>query len=184
MYPLCKIVGSSGQGMLLPQGGHMVSTERNDCCIWHIAVAHGKLRARYPVVCIPLTPSHLRWEWRSVVFYDESRFCLGASDGCVLVRRKPGEHLQPNCMWSRHTGHTPEVMIWGAISCDSWSTFVVIPKTLTANLYISLVIQPIVLPFKEEFLPHTVVVMLCAVQRVDMLPWPARSPDLSQIKHV
>ncbi|GBM97398.1 hypothetical protein AVEN_822-1 [Araneus ventricosus] len=70
----------------------------------------GQLRARLSVACIPLTPNHCRlrrewcqarahWrtEWRSVVFSDESRFCLGASDGRVLVRRRPGEHLQPTC---------------------------------------------------------------------------------------
>ncbi|GFV44378.1 transposable element Tc1 transposase [Trichonephila clavipes] len=57
----------------------------------------GQPRARCPVACIPLTLSHCRlrrqwcqararWrtEWRSVVFSDESRFCLGASDGRML----------------------------------------------------------------------------------------------------
>ncbi|GBM95972.1 hypothetical protein AVEN_7268-1 [Araneus ventricosus] len=123
-----------------------------------------QLRARRPVACIPLTPRHCRlrrqwcqvraqWraEWRSVVFSDESRFCLGASDGRVLIRRRPGERLQPNCLRPRHTGPTPGVMVWGAISYDSRSTLVVIPNTLNANLYVSLVIQPVVLPFKGEF---------------------------------
>lgn len=167
----------------------------------------GQLRARRPVACIPLTTSHrrlrLQWcqarahwrtEWRSVVFSDESRFCLGASDGRVLVRRRPGERLQPNCLRPRHTGPTPGVMVWGAISYDSRSTLVVIPNTLTANLYVSLVIQPVVLPFmnsiqggvfqQDNARPHTAVVSQRALQSVDMLPWPARSPDLSPIEHV
>ncbi|GBN12951.1 hypothetical protein AVEN_165564-1, partial [Araneus ventricosus] len=117
-------------------------------------------QARRPVACIPLTPNHCRlrrdWcqarahcrtEWRSVVFSDESRFCIGASDGCVLVRRRPGELLQPTCMRPIHAGHTPGVMVWGTISYDSRSTLVIIPRALTANLYVSLVIQPVVLPF-------------------------------------
>ncbi|GBM39405.1 hypothetical protein AVEN_97022-1 [Araneus ventricosus] len=74
-------------------------------------------------------------EWRSVVFSDEIRFCLGASDGRVLVRRRPGEHLQPTRLRPRHTGPAPGVMVWGAISYDSRSTLVAIPRTLTANLY-------------------------------------------------
>ncbi|GBN55869.1 hypothetical protein AVEN_87235-1 [Araneus ventricosus] len=87
-----------------------------------------QLRARRPVACIPLTPNHCRlrrewcqarahWraEWRSVVFSDESRFCHGASDGRVLVRRRPDERLQPTYLWPRHTGPTPRVMVWGAI---------------------------------------------------------------------
>ncbi|GFW93290.1 uncharacterized protein TNCV_2604081 [Trichonephila clavipes] len=32
--------------------------------------------------------------------------------------------------------------------------------------------------------PHTVVVMQRALQSVEMLPWPARSSDLSRIEHV
>ncbi|GFW05075.1 hypothetical protein TNCV_598691 [Trichonephila clavipes] len=48
---------------------------------------------------IPLTPSHChllrqgcqaRAHWRYVVFYEESRFCFGASDDRVLVRKRPG----------------------------------------------------------------------------------------------
>ncbi|GBO19986.1 Transposable element Tc1 transposase, partial [Araneus ventricosus] len=167
----------------------------------------GQLRARRPVAGIPLTPKHCRlrlawcqarahWrtEWRSVVFSDESRFCLGANDGRVLVRRRPGECLQPTCLWPRHTEPSPGVMLWGAIVYDSRSTLVIIPRTLTANLYVSLAIQPVVLPFMDSiqggvFLqdntrPHTAVVTQHALQSVDMLPWPARSPDLSPIEHV
>ncbi|GBM16365.1 hypothetical protein AVEN_28324-1 [Araneus ventricosus] len=67
----------------------------------------GQLRVRRPVACIPLSPNHCRlqrewcqarahWrtEWSSVGLSDENRFCLGASDGRVLVRRRPGERLQ------------------------------------------------------------------------------------------
>ncbi|GBN73540.1 hypothetical protein AVEN_199945-1 [Araneus ventricosus] len=85
-------------------------------------------------------------------------------------------------------------MVWGAISYDSRSTLVVIPNTLNANLYVSLVIQPVVLPFmssiqggifqQDNARPHTAAVSQRALQGVDILPWPARSPDLSPIEHV
>ena len=166
-----------------------------------------QLRARRPVAFIPLTPNHChlrrqwcqtrahwRAEWRSVVFSDESRFCLGAIDGRMLVRRGPGERLEPSCLRRRHTGRTPGVMVWGAISYDSRGTLVVIPSTLTANLYIRLVIEPVVLSFMSSIQegafqqgnarPHTAAVTQRALQSVDMLPWPARSPDLSPIEHV
>ncbi|GBL73243.1 hypothetical protein AVEN_159298-1 [Araneus ventricosus] len=153
----------------------------------------GQLQARRPVNFIPLTPNHCRlgrewcqatahWRtvWRSVVLPDESRFCLGASDGHVLVRRRPGERLQPTCRRPRHTGPTPGVMVWGAISYDSRSTLVVIPSTLTANLYVSLMIQPAVLPFmnniqggvfqQDNAHPHTAVGTQQALEIVDMLP--------------
>ncbi|GBM66194.1 hypothetical protein AVEN_55165-1 [Araneus ventricosus] len=94
--------------------------------------------------------AHWRKELRSVVFSKESRFCLGASDGRVLVRRRLSERLQLTCLRPRHTGRTPGVMVWGANSYDSRSTLVVIPRTLTANLYVSLVIQPVVLLFMNS----------------------------------
>ncbi|GBN42152.1 Transposable element Tc1 transposase, partial [Araneus ventricosus] len=158
-----------------------------------------------PPACIPLTPNHCRlrcewsrarahWrtEWRSVVFSDESRFCLCASDGRVVVKRRTGQRLQPTCLQPRHTGPTPEVMVWGAISYDSRSTLVVIPRTLTANLYVNLVVQPVVLPFMNSIQGRVLQqdnnsYRCCnptSLQSVDMLPWPARSPDLSPIEHV
>ncbi|GBN51054.1 hypothetical protein AVEN_236621-1 [Araneus ventricosus] len=155
----------------------------------------GQLKARRPVACIPPTPNHCRlrcewcqarayWrtEWRSVAFSDESRFCLGASDGRVLVRRRPDERLQPTCLRLRYTRPIPGIMVLGTISYDSSSTPVVIPRTLTANLYVSLVIQPVVLPFMDRIQggvfqqdnarSHIAVVTQHALQSVDMLPWP------------
>ncbi|GFU62013.1 transposable element Tc1 transposase [Trichonephila clavipes] len=119
MYPLCLILGGSGQGRILPQedcvsGGHRALLRGGKTIVfgvrlWHIVLR--LLRTRPPVACIPLTPSHrclrrqwcqvrVDWktEWGSVVFSDERRFCLGANDALVLVRRRPGEHLQPNCL--------------------------------------------------------------------------------------
>ncbi|GFX91524.1 uncharacterized protein TNCV_3681101 [Trichonephila clavipes] len=85
-------------------------------------------------------------------------------------------------------------MVWEANSYDNRRTLVVIPNTLIANFYASLVIQSIVLPFmnniqgrvfqKDNALPHTTVVTQRALQSADMLPWPVRLPDLSPIEHV
>ncbi|GFT70197.1 uncharacterized protein TNCV_3456581 [Trichonephila clavipes] len=66
----------------------------------------------------------------------------------------------------------------------------VIPNILTANLFVSLVIQPIVLPFInsnqegvfEQDNAHPVTQR--AVQSVDMLLWNARSPDLPPNDHL
>ncbi|GFV51645.1 uncharacterized protein TNCV_1320011 [Trichonephila clavipes] len=106
----------------------------------------------------------------------------------------PEERLQPNCLRSRHTRPTPGVMVWGAISYDSRSTLVVIRNTLTANLYVSLVIQPLVLPFMNSiqrgiFLqnnarPRISVVTQQALQNADILPWPVRFPDLSPVEQI
>ena len=82
---------------------------------------------------VALTPRHrqarLLWwcrervDWRvercSVVFSDESMFCLYASDGRTRVQRKPGERQLPECIRPRHTGNTTGFMMWEAISYNS-----------------------------------------------------------------
>ncbi|GBN34178.1 hypothetical protein AVEN_265569-1 [Araneus ventricosus] len=208
MYPLCMIVGSSGQGKALPQedwvpGSHVVLLREKTAVfgvwLWHIIL---RLRQKFELQLAPqrhndllqIARAHWRTKWRYVVFSDESRFCLDASDGRVLVRRRPGERLQPTCLRPRYTGPTSGGMVWGAISYDSRSTLMVIPRTLTGNLYVTLVIKPVVLPFmssiqggvfqQDNARPHTAVVTQHALHSVDMLPWPSRSPDLSPIEYV
>ncbi|GFU52131.1 uncharacterized protein TNCV_2987711 [Trichonephila clavipes] len=75
---------------------------------------------------MPVVSSHCSLEngVRFVVFSDESRFCLGASDDRVLVRRT-GERHQLNCLRPRLTEPTPGVTDWREISYDSRSTLVV-----------------------------------------------------------
>ncbi|GFW50943.1 transposable element Tc1 transposase [Trichonephila clavipes] len=143
MYPLHMTLGNSVKEMVLTQEDRVPSG--------HLAVLRGKMAvfgdSSEPDACVPLTPSHChlrrqwcqtrdhrRMEWRSVVFSNKSKFCLGASGGCVLVRGRPWKRLQPNCLWPKHTRPTPGVMVWGAISFNSRSTLVTISNTLTTFL--------------------------------------------------
>ena len=57
--------------------------------------------------------SRLESGMSSVVFRDESRFCLYMSYGCTHVRRRPGEHNLPECVRPRHIGPTSGFMVWG-----------------------------------------------------------------------
>ncbi|GBM62030.1 hypothetical protein AVEN_220957-1 [Araneus ventricosus] len=85
-------------------------------------------------------------------------------------------------------------MVWGTISYDSKKTFVVISGTLTANLYVRLVIEPVVLLFliaitrsvfqQNKAFRYTAAVTLRSLQIVDMLPRNARSSDISPIERV
>ncbi|GFY32359.1 hypothetical protein TNCV_3558671 [Trichonephila clavipes] len=45
---------------------------------------------------VSITRAHWRPEWRSIVFSNENRFCLWASNDHVLVRRWPGKRQQPS----------------------------------------------------------------------------------------
>ncbi|GFT11137.1 transposable element Tcb2 transposase [Trichonephila clavipes] len=173
MYPLCKIVGRSVQGIVMPQEDWVprvtLRTVRNRLLQW-------QLRSKCPVACILLTPCQCRlrrqrcptrayWkkEWRYVVFSDESRFYLCASDGRVLVRGT----LRPNCIRSRHTKPKSGLMVWGTISYPIRDDGRKRMRTTRVGGT----------AFKWEFSS----VEHFALRSVDMLPWAARSPEFSPI---
>ncbi|GFV43615.1 transposable element Tc1 transposase [Trichonephila clavipes] len=132
IYPLGMIVGSRDQGMELSQEdriqGGLVALLCWKTTLFRVRLWHCVLRQKFEC--------HARAYWRtmgiSVVFSNESSMYLGASDGCMLVRRRQGERRL------RHTGSTPEVMVSGAISCGSRGTLRVILSTPMANLCASL----------------------------------------------
>ncbi|GFV33898.1 transposable element Tc1 transposase [Trichonephila clavipes] len=90
---------------------------------------HRGLRARMPLYRISFTLNHQRlrlqcshnhraWEadWYQVVFSDELRFNLWDHEGRIRIVRSAGELCLPECVIKRHSGLTPGVMVWGAIS--------------------------------------------------------------------
>ena len=86
-------------------------------------------------------------EWQNVIFSDESRFCLQHHDGRIRVWRHRGERTLEACIRHRHTGVSPDVMVWGAIGYTSRSPLVRIDGTLNSGRYISDVLRPVALPF-------------------------------------
>lgn len=71
--------------------------------------------------------------------------------------------MEQSCMRRRHTKLTPGVMICETISYSTKSTLVVITSTMTANLYVRLMIEQVKIsyerqlihsPFYEHQLPH------------------------------
>ncbi|GFW76795.1 transposable element Tcb2 transposase [Trichonephila clavipes] len=166
------------------------------------------LRSRRPLRRLPLTPHHRQcrldfcrpratWsvtDWRRVIFSDESRFSLSADDHRTRVWRRTGQRSDPAFIVERHTAISQGVTVWGAISWDTRSSLVVLQGTLTARRYVDDILTPIVLPMlssrpgaiyqQDNARPHTARLSQQCLQGYDVLPWPARSPDLSPIEHV
>ncbi|GFU59624.1 transposable element Tcb2 transposase [Trichonephila clavipes] len=166
------------------------------------------LRSRRPLRRLPLTPHHRQcrldfcrpratWsvtDWRRVIFSDESRFSLSADDHRTRVWRRTGQRSDPAFIVERHTAISQGVTVWGAISWDTRSSLVVLQGTLTARRYVDDILTPIVLPMlssrpgaiyqQDNARPHTAQLSQQCLQGYDVLPWPARSPDLSPIEHV
>ncbi|GFU70036.1 HTH_Tnp_Tc3_2 domain-containing protein [Trichonephila clavipes] len=125
-------------------------------------------------------------DWRRVIFSDESRFSLSADDHrTCLEAQRPAVRSGIE----RHTAISQGV----TVSWDTRSSLVVLQGTLTARRYVDDILTPIVLPMlssrpgaiyqQDNARPHTARLSQQCLQGYDVLPWPARSPDLSPIEH-
>ncbi|GFV68757.1 transposable element Tcb1 transposase [Trichonephila clavipes] len=133
------------------------------------------MSSRRPLLGLSLTQNHRRlrrqwceerrmWvaEWNEVVFTDESHICLQHHDGRIRV----------------------------------WRHCVRIAGTLNSQRYISKVLEPVVLPYLQGLptaifqhgnaRPHMerIVQRFFVNHQIELLPWPARSPDLSPIENM
>ncbi|GFU62726.1 transposable element Tcb2 transposase [Trichonephila clavipes] len=161
------------------------------------------LTARRPLLGLPLTQNHKRlhrlwcnerrmWvaEWTEVVFTDESRICLQHHYGRVRVWRHRGKRMLNSCVMHHHTGTGPGIMVWGGIGYHSRTPLVRIVGTLNSQCYISEMLEPVVLPYlqglatslfqQDNARPHVtrVVQRFFVNHQIELLQWPACSPDL------
>ena len=169
-----------------------------------------RLRGRRPYVGVPLTPDHrrlrLNWtrahhrwtrqQWNQVVFTDESRFNLKFADGILRVWRRDGERMDPANVIQHDRFGGGSVMVWGGISHRAKTDLVTVHGNLNAMRYCNEIVQPALLPFLRQ--GHATIFQQdnarCHVARhtmnflqtnnVNVLVWPARSPDISPIEHL
>ncbi|GFS52869.1 transposable element Tcb1 transposase [Trichonephila clavipes] len=136
------------------------------------------LSARRPLLGLPLTQNRRRlrhqwcderrmWvaEWNEVVFTDESRICLQHHDGWIQVWRHRGEKMLNSCAMHRHTGPAPAPRCWSQMSF----------LTLAATIFQQDNARPHVARIVQRFFVH---------HQIELLPWLARSPDLSPIENM
>ena len=144
--------------------------------------------------------AHLNWRrvrWYTVIFSDESRFRLMHADGRIRVYRRRGERYADACV-NQVDGHNRgSVMIWGGICGRQKTRLLVINDNLTAQRYRDRVLAREVVPFvnqngpgltiqQDNARPHTARIVQVYLRRrhVNVLPWPAKSPDFSPIEHI
>ncbi|GFV51726.1 transposable element Tcb2 transposase [Trichonephila clavipes] len=121
-----------------------------------------------------------------VVFSDESRFNLSSDDNQFRVWRSRGECLNSAFALQRHTTTTAGVMVWRVIAYSTRSPLVLIRSTMTVcNHMCCHSCNGSQEPFfqLDNARPNTAKVSQDYFRTVTILPWPARSPDLSPIEH-
>ncbi|GFS94013.1 transposable element Tcb1 transposase [Trichonephila clavipes] len=95
----------------------------------------------------------------------------------------------------RYTGPATGIMVWGGIGFPCGTPFEHIAGTLNSQRYISEVLEPVVLPYIQRLLsvifqqdnarPHVArnVQEFFSDHQIELLLWPACSPNLSPIEN-
>lgn len=164
-----------------------------------------KLTAAHRQVRLQFAREHLNWsvaQWRSVLFTDECRMCLHGSDRRGWVYRRPGERFAQCCFAETTAYGGGSCMMWAGISLEGKTELVFVPGGgrgggLTADRYITNILLDHVVPY-AGFVGENFVLMhdnaRCHTSRVtqqflnevnvQVMSWPALSPDINPIEHL
>lgn len=169
--------------------------------------------ARGPILTVRHRRQRLQWaqqrqnwrhqQWRTVVFSDESRYCLSVADGRARVWRRRGERYTDGCVVERDAWGGQSIMVWGGIALNRKLGPVVFQNIgpgrgngVNAARYIDQVLRPHVVPHfarhrnhvfqQDNARAHTARLTTDFLQQhnVRTMPWPALSPDLNPIEHL
>ena len=131
---------------------------------------------------------------RRLVFSDESRFSLRADDQRACIWMWTGQRFDPAFAVEWYIAIQEGVTIMGVISWDTRSPQDILQSTMAARRYVDEILTPVVMPMlssctyaiyqHDNARSHTPRLSQQRLQGYNVLPWPARSPELSPIENV
>ena len=136
-----------------------------------------------------------RERWQAVLFTDESRFNLFRVDGRRRVYRRRNERYADCCVIERDRFGGDSVMVWGGVAYGRRTQLHNIRGNLNAIRYRDEILSPHLVQFLQQHnltlqqdnaRPHVTRICTAYLQahNIDVLPWPAFSPDLIPIEHL
>ncbi len=144
--------------------------------------------------------AHLKWtvaKWKTVLWSDESKFeVLFGKLGRHVIRTKEDKD-NPSC-YQRSVQKPASLMVWGCMSACGMGSLHIWKGTINAERYIQ-VLEQHMLPSRcrlfqgrpcifqhDNARPHTASITTSWLRRrrIQVLKWPACSPDLSPIENI
>ena len=132
------------------------------------------------------------------MFTDECQITLSRVDGRALVRRRRRERHNEACIQRYNRWGGGSIPVWAGITQFDKTDLVVFDRNVNAQTYVLDVLAPVVVPFINQHLggqgtlqhdnarPHTArhTQNFLAASNINVLDWPAMSPDMAPIEHL
>lgn len=142
--------------------------------------------------------AHQTWDenrWRGVLWSDESSVSRYSSCGRLYVTRLPSEKYDPACVYKKGTKHRVSVMVWGCFAGAKRGPLHLFDQSVTGQVYLETLQTHLRGSLDacsaDVFMQDNAAVHTARIVRnwlhdsdVQMIPWPANSPDLNPIEHV
>lgn len=160
-----------------------------------------ELTRAHKVARLRFARTHENWtidDWRKVLFSDETRISLKSSDGRQRVYRRRGEREAAFNFVPHEPFGRGSKMFWAGISFNGRTELVSIhARAMNAEFYVENILQEHVMPYapfigpdfvfmQDNARPHVARVCIEYLNevRIEVMNWPARSPDLNPIEHL